>query len=453
MCQPPYPGRIRLDPDEKVPFVFVVRELSERGMDEAGLLLWQVLRDVRAWVQAISAPDEPTLREEGWKLEGIVPALAATLPPLDRLLRRPDPDEDTARAVAMACLHLGLWAEDSAAGRTALALFQAAEDADPDNAHYPYHVGRMARKLAMYDEAEAWLKWAGWVARGSGEWEVAALCTSGLGNLHRQRGNLPLAKRYHTLVWKTARRHNLRTLEGDALYDLVGLSFDFGDARQGMEYARRAVEAYGPGHGRIITLARDIAWLWMDCFGEFESAAHVFTALLDHMWEPSDRLLLCANLSRAAAGAGWTEVFEGMWIETWAMMRQQPLRHRHAAALTQLALAAGNLGWWERAGIAAAEALQVARLRREGELILLAESIQAAVQAGVIAEDAIRNVFRDSRHPRSKERDVSVADLASIFTSAMRVRRDGAPEGPTRTLIYNCGSVPGSSEASTTSGG
>ena len=435
MCQPTYPGRIRLDPDEKVPFVFVVREFSDRGMDEAGLLLWQVLRDVRAWVEAVSAPDEPTLREEGWKLEGIVPALAATLPPLDRLLRRPDPDEDTARAVAMACLHLGLWAEDSAAGRTALALFQAAEDADPDNAHYPYHVGRMARKLAMYDEAEAWLKWAGWVARGSGEWEVAALCTSGLGNLHRQRGNLPLAKRYHTVTWRTACRRNLRTLEGDALYDLVGLSFDFGDARQGMEYARRAVEAYGPGHGRILRLAKDVAWLWMDKFGEFESAAHVFTALLEHVWEPPYRVMLLASLGRAAAGAAWKEVFEEMWIDTWALIHQQPTQEGHAGALIQLAYGAGTLEQWDRTQLAADKALSIARMRQEGEMAMAAEGILDAVRRSVITEDATRRMFGDRRCATAGIRDQNTADLASHFTNAMRVRRDNAPIGPARTLV------------------
>jgi tetratricopeptide (TPR) repeat protein len=330
---------------------------------------------------------------------------------------------------------VGLWAEDAAAGRTALAFFQAAEDANPDNPHFPYNVGRIARKLAMYDEAEAWLKWSNWVARGAGRWDVAALSLSGLGNLHRQRGNLPLAIRYHELTRRIARKHGLRTLEGDALYDLVGLSFDFDDPKRGMEYAHRAIQAYGPGHTRIIRLAKDIAWIWMDRYGEFECAAEVFTALLDHIWEPRRRLVLLASLARAAAGAGWGEVFENMWIETWTLLRYQQTQDGHAAALTQVALAAGTLSQWHRARLAASEALNVARARSEGEMVILAESILETVRTNVLAEDGIRAVFRDRGFAPRSSHDQAVAELASDFSAAMRVRRDNAPYGPARTPI------------------
>ncbi|MEW5929859.1 MAG: hypothetical protein AB1941_20595 [Gemmatimonadota bacterium] len=435
MCLPPYPGPLRIDPEERIPYVFVLRELTDAGMDEAGLVLWQVLRDVRAWLDAIAAPDEPTLGEEGWKLEGLVPELAITLPALDRLIREPNPDESTMEAVALGCMQVGLWAEDAAAGRTALAFFQAAEDANHDNPHFAYNVGRIARKLAMYDEAEAWLKWSHWVARGAARWDVAALSLSGLGNLHRQRGNLPLAMRFHKVSWRVARRHDLRTLEGDALYDLVGLSFDFGDTKLGMEYATRALHAYGPGHSRIYRLAKDIAWLWMDQFGEFESAAQVFVALLDHVWEPERRVMLYASLARAAAGAGWREMFEEMWVESWATIRHQSTRECHAAALTQLALAAGSVADWERARMAAAEALRVARAREEGEIILIAESILEAVCSDVIAEEAVHTVFRDRRaRPPGLRGDDTVA-LATELTGAMRVRRDEAPLGPACTRV------------------
>lgn len=438
MCQPRYPGPVRIDPEEKIPYVFVVKEFSEVGRDDAGLVLWQVLRDVRTWLEAIAAPDEPTLGDEGWKLEGLVPELAITLPALDRLIREPQPDDATMEAVALACLHVGLWAEDAAAGHTALAFFQAAEDANPDNPHFAYNVGRVARKLALYDDAERWLKWANWVARGAGRWEVVTLSLSGLGNLHRQRGNLPLAMRYHRLTHRIARRHNLRTLEGDALYDLVGLSFDFGNPAQGMEYARKAIEAYGPGHTRIYRLAKDIAWLWMDRYGEFESAAHVFMALLDHVWEPRRRLVLHASLARAAAGAGLEDVFETMWIDAWSMIRQQPLREGHAAALTQLALGAGSLSQWHRAKLAASHALEVARERREGEMVIFSESIVEAVRHSVLVEEKVVAVFKDRAYSSRCRRSEDAAHLASDLANAMRVRRDNAPESPGRTPVM-CG--------------
>ncbi|HEX8272194.1 MAG TPA: hypothetical protein VF615_06050 [Longimicrobiaceae bacterium] len=431
MCQPRYPGPLRIDPEERIPYVFVLRELTDAGMDEAGLVLWQVLRDVRAWLDAIAAPDQPTLGDEGWKLEGLVPELAITLPALDRLIREPNPDESTLEAVALGCMQVGLWAEDAAAGRTALAFFQAAEDANHDNPHFAYNVGRVARKLAMYDEAEAWLKWSHWVARGAARWDVAALSLSGLGNLHRQRGNLPLAMRFHKVTRRVAQRHNLRTLEGDALYDLMALSFDIEDPACGMRYAREAITAYGAGHTRIQRMAKDVAWLWMDRFGEFENAAHVFTALLDHIWEPNERLLLLASLARAAAGAGWKEVFESMWIESWVTLRHQPTEHGHAAALTQLALGASTFGSWDRAQLAADEALRIARKRAEGEVVLLTESILGAIQEGVIAEERIHDLV--GTRNAAIERNGAATELASDFAEAMRVRRDNAPHGPSRT--------------------
>ncbi|HEU0080100.1 MAG TPA: hypothetical protein VFQ76_20805 [Longimicrobiaceae bacterium] len=435
MCQPRYPGPLRLDPDERIPYVFVVRELADAGMEDAGLVLWQVLRDVRLWLDAIAAPDEPTLGDAGWKLQGLVPELALTLPALDRLIRDPNPDPSTMEAVALGCMQVGLWAEDAASGRTALAFFQAAEDADPDNPHFAYNVGRVARKLALYDEAEAWLKWANWVARGAGRWDVAALSMSGLGNLHRQRGNLPLAMRYHKVTRRIARKHNLRTLEGDALYDLAGLSLDFGDFKEGIGFARNAVHAYGSGHSRIYGLAKDIAWFLMDRYGDFENAAHIFTALLEHVWEPERRVLLFASFARSAAGAGWADMFESAWIETWALLRQQPTRHSHAGSLIQLAYGAGNLEYWNRAHLAASEALTVAEDRKEGEMIMIAESILAAVRSGIIAEATLHEVFRNHRRGVALHRKEDAEGIASDLTEAMRVRRDGAPHGPTRTLL------------------
>jgi hypothetical protein len=237
--------------------------------------------------------------------------------------------------------------------------------------------------------------------------------------------------RFHKVTRRVAQRHNLRTLEGDALYDLMALSFDIEDPACGMRYAREAITAYGAGHTRIQRMAKDVAWLWMDRFGEFENAAHVFTALLDHIWEPNERLLLLASLARAAAGAGWKEVFESMWIESWVTLRHQPTEHGHAAALTQLALGASTFGSWDRAQLAADEALRIARKRAEGEVVLLTESILGAIQEGVIAEERIHDLV--GTRNAAIERNGAATELASDFAEAMRVRRDNAPHGPSRT--------------------
>lgn len=430
-CEPPVPPKIRIPQTGPLAFLYVLSEFESLGMENEGMRLWQALRRVRDWHGA--PPREPDAATGTYA--DVDPALRPSLAALERLLRDPEPDDDTLEAVAFCCFTAAMWADERGAYRTAVGLLHAAEDVYPDNPHYAYNLGRIARKMAFYEESEAWLKWAHYVARSSGKWEVATLSLSGLGNLHRQRGNLPRARRFHEATRRMARLKNLRTLEGDALYELAGMAFDFGDALLGMEYAQLALEAYGPGHGQLIILAHDIAWFWMDGFGDFQNAAHVFTSLREYVWEPARRILLTAHLARAAAGAGWKDTFELMWLECWTLMSQHSGQDGHAGALTQLALGAGTLGDWERAHLAATEASRLARKRKEGEMLVLAESILQAVANGIIADDAVEHIFKDRARQVESSLQQAALEVATSLSYAMRARRDGAPQSPTRALI------------------
>jgi tetratricopeptide (TPR) repeat protein len=434
-CEPPVPPKIRIPQTGPLAFMYVLSDFDALGLENEGMRLWQALRRVRDW--HASPPDglSPRFGDARKAYEDVDPALRPSLAALDRLLRDPDPDAATIEAAAFACLNAALWAEERGAYRTALGFLHAAEDVDPDNPHYAYNLGRVARKMAFYEESEAWLKWAHYVARSYGRWEVATLALSGLGNLHRQRGNLPKARRFHEVTRRMARLKNLRTLEGDALYDLTGMAFDFGDAVTGMEYARLALAAYGPGHGRIITLAHDIAWFWMDGFGDFQNAAFVFNSLREYVWEPAHRILLTAHLARAAAGAGWKDTFELMWLECWSLMSHHSGQDGHAGALTQLALGAGTFDDWDRANLAATEATRLARERKEGEMLALGESILQALANGFIADEAIKTVFKDRARQVEASLYQAASEVASTLAHALRARRDGAPQSPTRALF------------------
>ena len=429
-CEPPVPPKIRIPQSGTLAYMYVLSEFESLGRESEGLRLWQALRRVRDWHG--SPADEADAPPQAYA--DVDPALRPSLAALERLLRDPEPDDDTLEAVAFCCFNAAMWADERGAYRTAVGLLHAAEDIYPDNPHYAYNIGRVARKMAFYEESEAWLKWAHYVARSSDKWEVATLALSGLGNLHRQRGNLPKARRFHEVTRRMAKLRGLRTLEGDALYDLSIMSGDFGDQQASIDFARLALNAYGPGHTQIVHLAHDIAWNWMDRLGDFENAARVFTALLDHVWKPSVRLLVVGNLGRAAGGVGWKDVFESMWLEAWGMMRQSVDQEGHAAALVQLSFGAGNIGDWERAGLAAEEALVIARQRREAAVIQVAESIHRCVRGEIISDIAIQNIFKDLTRHIQKPND-GAADLAVELANAMRARRDGAPESPTRALI------------------
>jgi hypothetical protein len=127
-------------------------------------------------------------------------------------------------------------------------------------------------------------------------------------------------------------------------------------------------------------------------------------------------------------------MFENMWLETWGAVRQGIDQEGHAAALAQLALGAGSLGDWERATIAAEEALKIGRARKEAPIVHTVESILGSINGSIITDGALHQVFKDlSRKPRHPN------NLASQFVpelaNAMKARRDGAPESPTRALI------------------
>ncbi len=434
-CEPPVPPKIHIPQSGTLAFMYVLSEFESLGLESEGLRLWQALRRVRDWHGAPVDDGDAPLQVYA----DVNPSLRPSLAALDRLLRDPEPDDDTLEAVAFCCFNAAMWADERGAYRTAVGLLHAAEDIYPDNPHYAYNLGRVARRMAFYEESEAWLKWAHYVARSSDKWDVATLALSSLGNLHRQRGNLPKARRLHEVTRRMAKLRGLRTLEGDALYDLAVMSFSFGDEKQGVDYARKALNAYGTGHIQIYHLAKDVAWFWMDHYGNFENAAQVFSALTEHVWDPPYRVLLFANLARAAAGARWVESFEGMWIEAWSLIRQQVTRQGHAAALVQLALGAGNLGQWERSAFAAAEALSVARERKESEAIIAAAAIVEALNQNVICDDSVAKVFKDRRRmipTPAAHADVEVDELTVQLAHAMRARRDNGPESPTRALVY-----------------
>jgi len=425
-CEPPVPEKVRIPQDGAAPLAYVLAELEALGLREEGLRLWRVLRRLE---------DPRRGMEPGEDLADVAPELQPTLGALHALLGEPSRDAATREALALGCAHVAAWAEERGAYRTALGFLQAAGELLPGNPHFAYDVGRVARKMALYDDAEAWLKWAHFAARRARRWDVATLAVSGLGNLHRQRGNLPRARRHHELARRLARRHDLRTLEGDALYDLCVISLAGGDGTGAIEFARGAIRAYGAGHSQVHRLANDIAWFWMEHYGKFESAASVFTVLLDHIWQPAYRVLLLGNLARAAAGAGWRDVFEEMWIEAWSTIRQHTSREAHAAALLQLARGAGTIGAWDRAGIAASEALTVARARREGEMIVVAETMLNVLDAQVLSDDRIEEVFQDRQRMRDAVADAEAGELVVELSSAMRARRDDAPESPIHALI------------------
>lgn len=101
------------------------------------------------------------------------------------------PDAETREAIGLGLLLVAEWAEVQRAYRTAVVFYRAALTAIPDNVQIAYHIGRLLRRVAMYEEAEAWLLHTVDKAAVAENWDTHALALSGIGNLKRERGNFP----------------------------------------------------------------------------------------------------------------------------------------------------------------------------------------------------------------------------------------------------------------------
>jgi tetratricopeptide (TPR) repeat protein len=344
-----------------------------------GVLLFHVARDVYLW--ASTAPEQreglfaPRADET---LAGLLRAAEAdvqlelALLPLVRMAGAPESARDD--QVAVACQHVAHWADLHGHLETAIAYAQGAAVVLPADAAASYAVGRLARRRAEYARAETWYRRAVALGRQSGDWASYSMAFGGLGNLYSQRGNLPLARRFHLRALRSARRHSLRQLHGSALHDLFVLAAQMGDPEQAERLARLAYDTYGPESQSLSFLASDVAYFWMER-GRFAPALTVFHALVHHLHRHEDRVFAQANMVRAAAGAGERRLFEQTWDEVWDRMSRAQSLENAATVMLELAHGAAMLGEWERAERAAERAAQVARERGEGKVLLSAESV------------------------------------------------------------------------------
>ena len=352
--------------------------ILEENPGPAGLLLWQSYRDAELW--ASTSPAERVFRpgraetrfaairalDEAEHHE-IKPALLT----LSFLLTPEGPD---AREVAAACQAVSAWAERRGALGTAVEFAQAASFAAPRDARQAVRAARMLRIRAEYERAWSWFDHAVFLARQSGDWRAYTEAWAGVGNLCIQVGNYPRARVAHKRCLRAARRSHLHDMVAAALHNLFILEMEVGEVEKAERYARKALEAYPLDSPLLPRLARDLAWRWM-VQGFFERALPLAQEALKHFTSPADRALLWSDVARAAAGAGEVETFEEAWARAWVLYQEHPVDPWPADILVNLAHGAAFLGERTRAERAARLAVETARARREGTLLLAAEAI------------------------------------------------------------------------------
>jgi tetratricopeptide (TPR) repeat protein len=359
---------------ESMPGIGILEEVP----GDLGVLLWRSVRNVTLWAAtpapgrgALFAGGAADVREGDLSRVQVDAEVAAPLSVMVRLLESPA-GMDVARVVN-ACRRISGWAEQRGALATALEFMQAAAQAAPQVAAIAYAVGRLARRRAEYDRAESWYGRAIVQARRSGDWRTYALGYSGLGNLNTQKGNFPVARRAQTRGLRAALRHNLTDLQGIAFHDLFVTHIETGAGAEATSFAARAFRAYGPDHPFVPRLAYDVAYHW-GLEGYYQESLRVSQAL-EHCFEaPAENALVLGLIARAAGGSGHVEAFDDARRKVERVLEGGVGHDSAARALMGVSYGAASLQRWELAEQAALQALQIANERREGRVVMAAES-------------------------------------------------------------------------------
>lgn len=388
----------------------VLDELS----GEKGLVLWQSLRDALLWADAqedertaLFAADAERVRMAAILTVQPPPELEEPLGVLARMLG--EPAQISEEMVALACRRVSQWADDEGMLVTALAFAQAAATVTPGDAGAAFAVGKLARRRAEWARAETWFRRTIALARQIGDWATYSEAFLGLGRMYFQRGNLPAARRFLLRSRRAAQRNSLHEVEGMALHAMFNVATEAGREQEAQEMAREAFYAYGPHSAGVLRLAQDVAYWWITQ-GYFARALPVLRSVLPHHPHPSDRLTVYGNIARAAGGQGDRETFREGWVECYDLMENAAVRERSAQALLDLAYGAASLALWDKAEMAAREALEIGSQTGQAKIRFTAEAVLESVRHHRVLET----------RQRTAEVDESVAVDASLAEEFVR---------------------------------
>ena len=359
----------------------VLDELS----GERGLVLWQSLRDCLLWADAqederaaLFSPDAERTRMAMILAAQPAPELEEPLSVLARMLG--EPTRISEEMVALACRRISQWSDDDGLLATALAFAQAAATVTPGDAGAAFAVGKLARRRAENARAETWFRRTIALARQIGDWATYAQAFIGLGSLYMQRGNLPGARRFLIRAVRAAQRNSLHSIEGAALHDLFVVAMHAERPDEAQQLARSAFEAYGEHHTALPRLAHDVAY-WWTTQGYYARALPVLRSTLPHFPHPNERVAVLGSIARSVGGLGDRASFRDAWDACYDLLQSSTsVDEKAAQGLLDLAMGAASLAMWDKAEIAAREALERGSRRSEGKIRLTAESVLESVR-------------------------------------------------------------------------
>jgi tetratricopeptide (TPR) repeat protein len=349
-----------------------------------GLLLFRVLRLVvsyargeydRGWFDAdeLRAWEEELLRARGdARLFAPVAVIVGELV---------DPERAAMDRVSHACWCVVEWATERSPAAT-VAFAEAAALSWPANPRDALAAGRLIRQAGYARESEIWLRRARRLAAHYRDWECLVLSTSSLGMLHFDQGSYRLATQHLERAHRIARRHNLRTLEGEVLHNRFAVSIITGELDGAERFAQQAFERYLPFHPKLPALAYNVAYLWLSK-GNAARPIPLFHALLKHFVDPEPRVQVLCALCRAAGMLRDHTLFHDCAAQT-ERIAEQMRGIKLPAALMDLALGAIELEEQEIATRTLERARALAEELGQADLVLRAEKLQAQLTEGYV---------------------------------------------------------------------
>jgi tetratricopeptide (TPR) repeat protein len=126
-----------------------------------------------------------------------------------------------------------------------------------------------------------------------------AVAHLGWGNLESDLGRFAAAEHHATKAFRAAMRRGRRSLAASAYHDLMTIAIHTERYQEAANLAVNAVTFYKSDHPRLAALAHDVAYLWGK-LGYFSSAAPLYEAVLPFISLQVERVVVLANLARAA---------------------------------------------------------------------------------------------------------------------------------------------------------
>jgi tetratricopeptide (TPR) repeat protein len=266
------------------------------------------------------------------------------------------------------------WTEEKLELDLAISYARVAIDLDPSSAVAAYKAGRLARRLAVYEEAERLFKAAIERGRAALDWETVSRAYAGLGRSQEQQGEFEDAEASHMRSLATALDHGLRELQSDGYHSLAVVAFERDKTDEGVSYARKALDACGARKDRIAQLAHDLAYVWLIRESTPERVLSIFNEVLQVVEEPVRRLVVLANIAHSYGKLGDSAKFDGITSHVEALLgATSAFGENHAQALLDLGYGAAALGRDQQARRYAERSHAIAQKRKELFVVAKAE--------------------------------------------------------------------------------